>query len=412
MTAESAAAAPPSAAPEVDGDAAMSSPVSPPCQIRSARELHEALIAPDPATRLGALQAMRAQPQAALAFGLYCGRDAIDLLLAQVERTPGQSEWLTLMSTLSAFRDARVTAFFVKALASITEPSLVFAVAAYVATQLATAHQQELRPLLLDDDCPARARAVAPLLVSAPTLTARERLRLALLDHPMQPPPLDRDSAEDWLSQLRGPFRDEARVALETNGAMALTHLADLWDKLADDSRAWLLRWGVRAFPDRSNAIIQQALFSGGDNLVLIALEGLAQLRDYVSGDPAALQRFATHADPALRRAAIIAGCADLDWRCCLASDPDAAVRRACVSRLAQAEGLLSLPDLIALLNDTDWQMRAVATQTLIDLGAAVVDSVKPLVHGADQGVRIAAVQVLVALGHEAWLTSELATTP
>ncbi|HEX8013081.1 MAG TPA: HEAT repeat domain-containing protein [Casimicrobiaceae bacterium] len=381
-------------------------------QIRSARDLHAALNAPDPATRLGALKAVRAQPQAALAFGLLDGRDAIDLLLAQAERVRGHfhSEWLTVVGALSVFRDSRVTAFFLEVLRTATEPTLLFAVAGGLTAEPSTLLHERLRPLLLQDDCPARARAVAPVLAALPALTAAERLRIALLVEAddREPALCDAASAEHWLSELAGVFQREARAALEVQGAPAFAHLVGAWDRLSEDSRAWLVEWALRGFPTSAGSLIERALASRSDRIVLVALEGVAALPEGAIVDPSILRRFAEHSSPALRAAAIGAGAAGLDWRQQLAHDPDPAVKRACISRLVEAEGLRALPLLVVLLRDTDWQMRAVATRALTGLGEAVVESVKPLVHNAEQGVRVAAVQILLAVGQEDWLASQL----
>ena len=183
-----------------------------------------------------------------------------------------------------------------------------------------------------------------------------------------------------------------------------------VWDRLTDDTRDWLVCWGLRTFPASAGLMVERALAAASDRLALVALEGFAALHQGMTGDTTALRRFAKHPDPALRRAAIVAG-VGLDWRQYLATDPDPAVRRARVPRLAETAGLHAVPDLLALLHEPDWQMRAVATKALIGLGAAVVDPVKPLVHDPEQGVRVAAVQVLLALGQEAWLASQLMGT-
>ena len=71
-----------------------------------------------------------------------------------------------------------------------------------------------LEELVLQDDCPARARAAAPLLVATGLRTPAERVRAALLveDGPSSPP--FADASEAYLAELRGPFVQDARAAL------------------------------------------------------------------------------------------------------------------------------------------------------------------------------------------------------
>ena len=382
-------------------------------QIRSARELREALTTREPARRLGALKAIGAQPAVARALGLHEGQDVVDLLVAHANRVQGHAdaEWLAVMSALSVFRDDRVTALFVDVLATATEPTLLYAAARYLAAEPGRRLRDQLRRLLLQDDCPARPRAIAPLLAREPALTSHEQLRIALLvdDDGPAPPCLDETSGDGWLAELNGPFSQEARVALEAQGAVAFENLVTRWDRLADETREWLAGWGMRALPDHAGPVIERALAAGSDRLALIALESLAARGDGRAADSASLQRFVAHPVPALRRAAIVAGGTGVDWRQCLASDPDPGVRQACVPRLAAAEGLHALPALLDLLREPDWRMRSVVTTALVGLGETVVVPLRPRVHDPEHGVRIAAVQVLLALGQEAWLASHLA---
>jgi HEAT repeat protein len=183
------------------------------------------------------------------------------------------------------------------------------------------------------------------------------------------------------------------------------------WDRLSDDNREWLAAWGLKAFAGCATSVVGHALASNADRVACVALEFLAAHARDSGADASALDRFAKHANPDLRRAAIAAG-ATVDLRRCLAEDDDAEVRRVCVQRLADAEGVRALPDLVALLRGSDWAARAAATRALIGLGDHVVEHVKPLVHDPAHGARVAAVQVLVALGQECWLRSHLFQAP
>jgi hypothetical protein len=206
---------------------------------------------------------------------------------------------------------------------------------------------------------------------------------------------------------LHGPFRLEAQTELEAHGEPAFARLCGLWEHLLDDTREWLLCWGIRDFPDATSELLPYAPVSGSDCIALVALEGLAALRHDVSDCLDTLTRYANHPDAALRRAAIVAGATGIDWRHRLAHDADPAVRRACVPRLVEADGLRALPDLLALVQAPDWQMRSIVTQALMSLGTAVVEPVKPLVHAPDHGVRVAAIQVLLALEQDVWVTEQ-----
>jgi len=391
-------------------DPALASPPRP-REIRSGRDLIAALNAPEPPVRFAALNAIKAQPEAAKAFGLVDGRDVIDALLARAAKgVHGRrdSEWLAVAAALSAFRDKRVVAFFVDVLETDAHPDLLFSAAGCLAAGSGPALRDRLRPLLLQNDSVARARAVASILVGVAPTCAEEQLRKALLtDGGGNPPRVDENNAHAWLAELDGPFREEARAAIEQEGERAFGHLLHRWDRLSDDNREWLAAWGLRAFAGCATSVVARALASDADRVARVALEFLAAHPRDSGADASALNRFAKHANPGLRSAAIAAG-ASVDLRRCLAEDDDVEVRRACVQRLADAEGVRALPDLVALLRGSDWPTRAAATRALIGLGDRVVEQVKPLVRYPEHGARVAAVQVLVALGQESWLRSQL----
>src|SRR3984957_16677979 len=135
-----------------------------PRPIRTARELFESLRAADLPTRLSSLKAVQAQPQAAVNFGTWQEVDLIDVLLTQASKFEGTLEWLDWIGALAHFRDERVLQFFVRVLAQEDEPRLLFCAAQYLAGAPLAPLSRELRPLLLRNDNPVRARAVAGLL--------------------------------------------------------------------------------------------------------------------------------------------------------------------------------------------------------------------------------------------------------
>jgi hypothetical protein len=217
--------------------------------VRTARQFFERLAAPDSVTRLSTLRAVQAQPRAALAFGLFEGRDVIDVLLLRSREYEDLPEWMDWVATLSVFRDPRVTEFFVQVIGSFKDPTAVFAAMRYLAGEPSVVPVTRLLAHLLQNECPVRARAVAqllePLLLDVSiNLQPRAALRIALLSDGRDPPPLNNSTADAWLAELRGPFRPEAVSELEQQGEPAWTMLADCWSELDDRDRLWILEWG------------------------------------------------------------------------------------------------------------------------------------------------------------------------
>ena len=384
-----------------------------PAEITSAAQLHAALTAPDADTRLGTLEAVVADPRAALGFGLYADRDIIDVLLEQARATPVAAEWLTLANALAVFADPRVAGFFTEVLAEHPDPAVLFLASDYLAATRARVPRATLERLLLQNDSPARARAAAPLVMRMGIRTPAERLRVALLVDDGPPPPPFADASDAYLAELRGPFVQDARAALMAQGDAAASNVLTRWAALDDATQAWLIDWAVQTLPaGAAEQVVGRVLDSGNDLLLRIALLRLAERQDVSIDPPAeALAQWLCHPDAEVRRAAILKSAAPFAWPSLLGligADVDPRVRAAATWRLSADFNSTALPRLLAALGDEQWQVRAAAVDGLVGLGSDACSAVRPLVDDARLPVRVAAVDVLLRLGDDAWLAEHL----
>jgi hypothetical protein len=384
-----------------------------PTEITSAAQLHAALSAPDADIRLGTLEAVVADPKAALGFGLHADRDFIDILLHQARTSPVAAEWLTLVNALAVFADARVAGFFTEVLAENTDPAVLFLASDYLARTRARVPRTTLERLLLQDDCPARARAAAPLLACMGVGTPSERLRVALLIDDGPPPPPFARASDAYVAELRGPFAQDARAALIAQGDDAASSLLTHWAALDDATLAWLVDWALQTLPPRAaKDVVGRVLESGDDQLLRIALARVGERQD-VSIDPPVetIAQWLRHSDAEVRRAAILKRAAPFAWPDLIAlarADVDAGVRAAAIGRLSADFRSKAMPRLLDALGDEHWQVRAAAVDALAGLGSDVRSAVRPLVDDARRPVRVAAVDVLLRLGDDAWLAEHL----
>jgi hypothetical protein len=384
-----------------------------PTEITSAAQLHAALSAPDADIRLGTLEAVVADPKAALGFGLHADRDFIDVLLHQARSSPVAAEWLTLVNALAVFADARVAGFFTEVLAEHADPAVLFLASDYLARTRARVPRTTLERLLLQNDCTARARATAPLLACMGVGTPSERLRVALLIDDGPPPPPFARASDAYVAELRGPFAQDARAALSAQGDAAAISLLTHWAALDNATLAWLIDWALQTLPPRAaEDVVGRVLESGDDQLLRIALARVAERPD-VSIDPPVetIAQWLRHSDAEVRRAAILKSGVPFAWQRLLdlaSGDTDPGVRAAATWRLSADFNARALPRLLDALGDEHWQVRAAAVDGLVALGSGVGASVRPLVDDARLPVRVAAVDVLLRLGDDDWLAQHL----
>ena len=369
--------------------------------------------APDAETRLGTLEAVAAEPKAALAFGLHADRDVIDILLAQARATPVAAEWLALVNALARFTNPRVAGFFTEVLAEHADPAVLFLASDYLAATRARIPHATLAQLLLQNDSPARARAAAPLLAGIGVRTAAERLRVSLLVDDGAPPPPFAQACDAYLAELRGPFVQEARAALVAEGDAAASRLLECLAALDDATMEWLIDWAVQTLPSSAaEAVVGRVVESGNDRLLRIALTRVAERQD-VSIDPPAdrLAQWLRHPDAEVRRAAALKTAAPFAWSSLLelaSTDAEPTVRAAATWRLSADFGSRAVPRLLDALGDEHWQVRAAAVDGLVGLGSDVCPALRPLVDDARLPVRVAAVDALLRLGEDAWLAGHL----
>jgi hypothetical protein len=379
-------------------------------RIRNAQDLIEGLTTPEVSVRLAVLGATGRNPQAALAYGAYEGRDVIDTLIEQATLAQGTAMWDAFAGVLTAFDDPRVEAFFQGVLAEAEEPKLLTLAEGYLSQKPVASLRELLSTMLLQDKSAPRARTAAGLLTSCEIHSSEESIRMALVLElgEWTPPSLDQATAPHWISELHRPFDREARDLLETQGESAFQLLTGHWDALSEENKEWLLRWGSRISSREVDALVCRALEAGQDTLILAALECLAEQGSPSEEYADALHRLVQHPNPAVRLAALRAGAQGIDWREMLARETDRAIRCECISRLAWEEGARAMGDLVHLLETEEWDLRAAATSALIGLGPAAIPPMRRLVEHPAEGVRVAAVRVLVELGDDLWLEEKL----
>jgi hypothetical protein len=360
--------------------------------VRSAQALIEALFAPEGGVVMATHRTIRAAPQRALALGSHQGRDVIDALIEQARGRGGVA--MVAAGTLSMFVDERVCAFFLVMLESADGPTLD-AAATWLAATSGPLPIDRVVGALLQNQLARRARVAGRVLrARRERLSGRAALRLALIDPEAALPPLDDES---WRDELEGVLAGDARAALESFGRAAFDRFVAEWEALSVDTARWLLEWGVSRWSADCVEVLGRAL--ADERLAGTALSCLERVPSLAPALRGALSGL-LGGDRKTRLRAIRLG-GEGDWARLIESERDSEVRAACVARWAPSA---PLEDLVGLLIDPDWMVRAAASEALTARGEAAVEPLRARVHDPRVEVRAAAMQVLAALGEEMWL--------
>ena len=386
----------------------------PQLRVRSARELFQALSAPDAPTRLSALHAVRLAPDTALSFGLYEGRDVIDVMLQQTQRVrahiDGHTEWFSWIGALAAFRDRRVVELFISLLGTEEHAELLLALAEYLGAEPIETMHAKLAPALMQNESTVRARAVAHILAESHGGSTREQLRIRLLEGCASAAlPLFTAAPSEWVNELTGPFQFEARCQMERQKPSAFAALAQYWDQLSETVKRWLIESSREQNPVLTVDLIRKALISpGSDELSLAALQAAATLEQMPEDINALTVPFLSHSDERLRLAAVAVTCSPLNWVAFLENESSVLVRESGIKKHAASCGLSALPDLLRYMGDPDWRIRAAAADAILSLGTPAVRSAMELLPLGDEALRAAIARMVIQLEDEELLTNYL----
>lgn len=372
-------------------------------RIRTAQDIIDALQSPDAAIRFAVLRAIATNPDRALRYGGTAGCDLIDELCDLAGNLPPSALHTLAHHALSAFRDPRVTAVFKNLFAASSDAALVTLAADYFASEPEEEIRSTVAAFLFQDRSYLHARVAADVMAGFTQLSNRELIRIAILTVKESPQPAT-DEASDpcWLAELRGMYKSQAQAALEGCDEGGFLLCKRNWDSFDDEEKAWVLAWGAASFPALTVELVLASLDWGRDELLLAALESIALFGPASSMFTPRLGRFLTHENPRVR--AVVAGlgghCPDM--AALFYAETDSAVKAALLPGLVRFLGSDAVPLLIGCLEAEDYRLRAAAVAGLTGCAPETVEMVKPLLLRQEQGIRVAAAQVLLDAGEEA----------
>lgn len=373
-----------------------------PVRVRSARELFRKLSAADDPARFSVLDAVRLSPEAALSFGIFEGRDVIDVLLQNADQVHGHMEWFRWIGALAAFRAPRVVRLFISLLLSEKEGELLFAAAQYLRSEPVESIHAEVASALMQNESAVRARAAADVIASSLCLSVSERLRIGLLQETGPELPGFLTAPAEWLAELNGPFRSEAYFHLERQGQDAIRALAEHWDQLSEGNREWLIEWSSEQSPSLSAQLVRRTLrHSVSDRLSLAALQAATLLGPVADDLDDLIRPYLSHPNETMRCAAAKGVSSGVDWRAVFQNESSLRVKGICLRRMPETDGLRAIPDLLHHLQNADWRIRAAAADGLATLGAPGAREAIALLPEADDTVRAAIARVLLQFGDE-----------
>jgi len=367
--------------------------VSEPVRIRCAADLFQVLSFGEVNAQLAVLRDIVLDPLRATALGRHEGRDLVDLLLQLVPESLGalkQAQMLCLMS----FDDPRVTEFLMAEFQTSRDSATIL----HLAKRLSLVEGPEFFRPYLWSDSNAHVLAAARHCSMGLELSPAESLRVAVfLDEEFESPKLHEETLPVWLEELGGRHRLKVRRLAEKKGEAVLL----FWTKyieLAPRERDWLVDITSRLAPQFLEQRLPELLQDPGVSTVVVE----QAIRLGIDLPSSLLQ----HEKAAVRAAAISVGLADemlLDFLA-----PEATPLEA-VAALSRSEA----HDLVKLLTDKRWQVRAAAARALSEHSSEdlPMKEIREATSSKLVGERVAAVDLLRRLGDTDWLEEKFADT-
>ena len=352
-----------------------------PVRVRNAADLFEVLTKGDPMAQMAVIQSIISHPEKPISLGPHEGEDFLDLLLRLIPQSSGGVKQ-ALTVCLMCYQDERTTRFLVEEFARCTDPALVLRLASRIVLERDI---EFFRPFLWGEKA-AQALASARLCSQLKNLEPAERLRVAiLLDGDFEPPKLNQENLELWMTELTGRHRNRARQLAERQSEGALLFW-DRWPDLELREQEWLLRFTARHQPGLLKARLAELL---EDPLVASSSVSLALEQGMLL--PASLLE---HSDPEVRAAAVFQGHADDELEGFLGPEASVAEALAALHRCDTFK-------LVECLEDERWQIRGAATRMLCQMEKPPLETVKLKSESENLGTKLAALTVLESFHSE-----------
>ena len=384
--------------------------------IRTAQDLFDALQSGTTGQRLSVIQAISQQPERSLAYGSHQGQDVIDVMLEQIEQGSDPLLRKAMLGAIVNYDDPRVADLFLSVFEKAADQESVVLAARRLAIAPSPAIRARLGQALVGEDI-TRVQSAALVLAELEDLSLSEQVRMSLLGHRPAEDVCDR-SLEHWCAELNGLYGLQAQQQLRRQTSASFERLASCFDRFNVDVQVWLLTWAAEAGYSTAPEMLQGALASDENKLLVAALSWLPNFAEPTDAMLDRLADLVKSNDPVARKAALQAaakmhGGLFLDWRNMARNDPEPEVRITALFRWCIDAGQQAIDDLVeSIENESNWRVRAAATQCLAALGADGVERAKKLALQGHENARIAAFKVLLHHDEGDWLKKHLPPPP
>lgn len=347
-------------------------------------------------TRVAVLEAIIDDPSSAMAFGRWQGMDVVDELIGQSFSKCGITYLQIVLSALAVIPDRRVDRHFEKLFQMWEQPEvLAILTARFRALAESEPHASELLPLrriLRETTSRPHAIATAEILRHVPLAEATELIRVSALNPASADvgPRWNPDDLPAWIAELNGRFGSDVARLVESRGPELLRGLAPGFSDLIPARQVWMIEVSSRKLPRLAAGLIEPALASPYEDVVLAGLEAIRILpggRD-LYGDLAT--PFLESPSPAVREAAGLVAPLEL-------LTGETVPQRIVMAQLCEAA------DLSKFLQDEDWRVAAAASNRAVELGPEVLPELRGLLL-ANPRHPTAIVQALTRLDDYEWL--------
>jgi HEAT repeat protein len=370
-------------------------------RLSSAEEFLAALRSPDMGIRLATLYAICERPEKAAAFGAVNGRDVVDELSDTLAAARPSQLRTAIAAALFSLDDRRAFEQARRMFGRESDLEILRMAGSRIAREGDSMALDCFLPFLEDDSDLRHKRVAARLLAGRCGLPADKRLRVALLagECGAQPPELAPGTLEMWLCELKGEFQPEARGFLEASGEASFSILKGNWPNLDPETKSWLVSWGASDFPERSVGLIVAALSEEDSEPRRAACAAILQYENSEIFQAPLSTVPVDRRDKPWTLASIRCGLPLDGDKSAVFTEKDRDIRLALIYRLSKRAD--AAPELVKLLEDGDWVIRAAATDALVSLGDPACAAVSALSDHEDIALRTAVSQVLIRLAGE-----------
>ncbi|WP_175498428.1 HEAT repeat domain-containing protein [Desulfuromusa kysingii] len=264
-----------------------------------------------------------------------------------------------------------------------------------------------LSPILLADNNNNRTRLCANLLAGNRQISTNVAIRIcAIADKKCDLPPFNKETVNSWIAEMQGPYTQSIRKKFLTLRDRPVNLLLTDWETLSDSLKEWVLIKLIKDSPSGYEVLLTTILQRETSVTVLSCALSCIQNSSNTDVFNDVISILLKHENEKLRAQAVFCYQEDTALLGILDNEKSPVVIANILLKISTDHELIPL--ISGYFSHPQWQVRAAAAQSFVNLAPESIKTLKELFYSDDLNVRTSAIRCLNELKMEQWIKENL----